>query len=127
MLKKRIAISFVLIFLVSTTELGQVLKFPILIGHFVEHKTNNPALSVWNFLLLHYNDSHKVDDDPTDDKLPFVSHAPILSIICIVSSSASLKIDKVKINTTHNKIHAFDENEIESRYLSAIWQPPKLC
>ncbi|MTG97517.1 hypothetical protein [Myroides albus] len=115
-----------LIFLVSTTEFGQLLKVPLLIEHYVEHKTNNPNLTMWGFLQIHYSESHKEEGDPVDEKLPFVTHH-FVSIIGIVTPTPVLKIERIRFNTIHDKIHAFDEDEVESSYLSSIWQPPKYC
>ncbi len=125
--RKVIAIFFMLLFLVSTTEFGQLLKFPILVEHYVEHKTNDANLSIWGFLQIHYSESHKEIGDPVDEKLPFVSHAHIISFVGIVTPTPVIKINRLKFNTNHNKVHAFDEDAIESNYLSSIWQPPKHC
>lgn len=126
-MNKAIAIFFMLIFLVSTTELGQVLKFPLLVEHYVEHTQKSPELTVWGFLQIHYSESHKEEGDPVDKELPFVSHGHFISIVGIVNYTSFIKMDKVRFNTFHNKIHAFDEDEVESLYLSSIWQPPKYC
>ncbi len=126
-MRRKIAILFMLIFLVSTTEFGQLLKFPLLVEHYVEHKSHNPELSIWGFLQIHYSESHKEEGDPIDEKLPFVSHAHIITFVGIVTPAPTIKINRIKINTTHTKIHAFNEDEVESTYLSSIWQPPKTC
>ncbi|GAQ14392.1 hypothetical protein MODO_2074 [Myroides odoratimimus] len=62
-----------------------------------------------------------------DEKLPFVTHTHFVSIVGIVTPTPILKIDRIKFNTLDNKIHAFNEDEVESNYLSSIWQPPKYC
>nr|WP_255669529.1 hypothetical protein [Myroides oncorhynchi] len=116
-----------MLFLISTTEVGQVLKFPLLVEHYIEHTSNNPELSLWGFLQIHYSESHKEEGDPMDEKLPFVTHTHFVTIIAIVNPSPILKIERIRINTTDDKIHSFDEDEVESSYLSSIWQPPKYC
>lgn len=125
--RRKIALLLMTVFLISTTELGQVLKFPLLVEHYVEHTSNNPELSLWRFLQIHYSKSHKEEGDPMDEKLPFVSHIHFVSIVGIVNIAPALKIERIKFNTIHNKIHAFNEDEVESSYLSSIWQPPKYC
>lgn len=40
-MKKMFAIFFLSVYLISTTELSQLLKFPILVEHFIEHKEKN--------------------------------------------------------------------------------------
>lgn len=126
-MRQKIALFLTVLFLISTTELGQVLKFPLLIEHYVEHTSNNPELSLWGFLQIHYSESHKEEGDPTDEKLPFVTHTHFISIVAIVNPTPTLKIDRIKFNTLDDKIHAFNEDEVESNYLSTIWQPPKYC
>lgn len=126
-MRKKIAILFIIVFLVSTTEFAQLLKVPVLIEHYAEHKAYNTDLSFLGFLQIHYCNNLKETSDPIHEKLPFVSHINTISFIGIVYSIPPILFEKVKINTTHNKIHAFNEDIMESSYLSSIWQPPKYC
>ena len=123
-MKRRVAILFALIFLVTTTEFGQLLKFPILVEHFVEHKAENPNLSLWSYFQIHYSQQYKEEGHPTDDNLPFANYTNVIHILATTPPTI-LKINKVKINTSFTKIHAFDDFVIDSAYLSSIWQPPK--
>jgi hypothetical protein len=125
--RSKIALFLMTLFLISTTELGQVLKFPLLVEHYIEHTSHNPELTLWGFLQIHYSESHKEEGDPMDEKLPFVTHTHFISIVAIVAPTPILKIERIKFNTLDNKIHAFNEDQIESNYLSSIWQPPKYC
>ena len=123
-MKRRIAILFAFIFLITTTELGQLLKFPILIEHFVEHKAENPNLSLWNYLQIHYSQQYKEEGDPTDEKLPFANYTNVIHILATTPPTI-LKIEKIKISTAFTKIHALDDFFVDSAFLSSIWQPPK--
>lgn len=114
------------LFLTTTTELGQLLKFPLLIEHFVEHKDKKPELSFWGFLQIHYDNNHKEEGDPIDEKLPFVSHSSIIHLIATTPPTI-LKIDKIKIPTNNTKVETFHDPVLECNYLSSIWQPPKHC
>ncbi len=59
-------------FILSTTELHQFLKLPVLLKHFQVHKKQDKSLSLLDFLVLHYSQDHPVDNDDSDDnKLPF--------------------------------------------------------
>jgi hypothetical protein len=52
--------------------LYQVLKFPSLIRHFLEHKTLNEEISFAEFLGMHYGgDDLDDNDDDKDMQLPF--------------------------------------------------------
>ncbi|WP_413513046.1 hypothetical protein [Myroides odoratus] len=125
-MKRKIALFFVFMFLISTTEFGQLLKFPLLVEHYVDHKGLNPDLSIWGFLQIHYDNNHKEDGDPTDEKLPFVSHAPIIHLVATTPPTI-LKIDKIKIPTNNTKVESMHDSVFESSFLSSIWQPPKFC
>ncbi|WP_370576674.1 hypothetical protein [Myroides sp. WP-1] len=125
-MKRKIAVFFMLMFLISTTEFGQLLKFPLLVEHYVEHKGLNPDLTIWGFLQIHYDNNHKEDGDPTDEKLPFVSHAPIMHIVA-TTPPTMLKIERIKISTHNTKVERFHDAVFESSFLSSIWQPPKYC
>lgn len=115
-----------LMFLISTTEFGQLLKFPLLVEHYVEHKDQNPTLSIWGFLQIHYDNNHKEDGDPIDEKLPFVSHTSIVQLVATTPPTI-LKIDKIKIPTNNTKVESIHDSIFESSFLSSIWQPPKFC
>jgi len=59
-------------FLLSTTELHQFLKLPVLLKHFQVHKKQDKSLSLLDFLALHYSQDHPIDnDDSEDNQLPF--------------------------------------------------------
>ncbi|KKX48475.1 hypothetical protein L950_0220790 [Sphingobacterium sp. IITKGP-BTPF85] len=86
--EKVLAIFFLTTYLISTTELGQLLKFPMLVEHYFEHKEKSPQISVIEFLALHYEgnhlENHPHDDDyDQDQKLPFIMHGTVLSF-CFV-------------------------------------------
>ena len=68
MRKAHIYILF-LLFILHNTALNQLLKLPVLITHFFEHRQGNRDLSVAEFLCMHYNGEK--DHDPTDKKLPY--------------------------------------------------------
>lgn len=123
-MKKQISILLLSIYFISTTELYQLLKLPILIEHYAEHKAQNSELTFMDFLSLHYN--QEFDHDTNDKKLPFKSHESNISssIVAFISQpilvSFSKPIDyKVRIESTfHNVIFS-------STVISTIWQPPR--
>lgn len=132
LMKKQFAILFLFLYVFSTTELSQLLKLPILIEHYFEHKEKSYDLSFSDFLVLHYNEDHfkghAHDEDYDQDKrLPFMLHSSTLSFVFISLTSINLEvIDKAYIEK--EKTFPF-ENEflINHIYLSSIWQPPKAC
>ena len=81
---------FLNMYLVSTTELSQVLKFPVLVEHYFEHQEKNPRISVGVFLIDHYS-NHLEDhlentDFERDKKLPFILHNQVLAVTFILVS-----------------------------------------
>ncbi|HUH19403.1 hypothetical protein [Albibacterium sp.] len=130
-MKKMFAIFFLSVYLISTTELSQLLKFPILVEHFIEHKEKNPKISVVDFLVLHYNnhlENHPLDDDyDQDQKLPFIAPANILNFCFIYAPPLSFEI-KVEIYLSpESKVLPFDDIFSDNDFLSSIWQPPQFC
>ena len=53
-MRRVLAILFLSVYLISTTEFGQLLKFPMLVEHYFEHKEKNSQITVIEFLALHY-------------------------------------------------------------------------
>lgn len=127
-LKKLFAISFLVVYLFSTTELSQLLKMPLLVEHFVEHREENSHLTVWRFLYMHYSAGDVHDADYARDmQLPFKTHENcVASIINVFLPSHKVVITKPVqfIETEHFKTH---EPFLQSTFLSNIWQPPKIC
>ncbi|MDR1876122.1 MAG: hypothetical protein LBQ84_00710 [Flavobacteriaceae bacterium] len=115
----------------STTELSQLLKFPILVEHFIEQKRSNPESTIWEFLVLHYNnhlEGHPINTDhETDQKLPFIQHTDTLNVlVCFNSYLFSFPVKKAT-SDKHKTPLRNNDSFIDSNYLSSIWQPPQFC
>ena len=131
-MKKLLAIFFLSVYLISTTELSQLLKCPILVEHYFSHKEKSPEFSVIDFLVLHYLGNH-LEDHPRDEDyeqdlmLPFMTQANVLSI-SFVNTSACFFVLKEKFSSSQNqKILPSNDIIIKYNFLSSIWQPPKHC
>jgi hypothetical protein len=71
-MKRLVILSVMLIYLFGSTQVGQLVKLPILVQHYFEHKAENPGISLLSFLQIHYNDKTVIDDDYEKDmQLPF--------------------------------------------------------
>ncbi|WP_149915240.1 hypothetical protein [Sphingobacterium cavernae] len=109
-----------------------MLRFPLLIEHYFEHKQKTPEMTVVEFLALHYKgnhlENHPHDDDyDQDQQLPFMMHGSPISIVCITPNPIPIDISsKVRLNDNH-KIIIRDDLFIDRISLSSIWQPPKSC
>ncbi|MEO9021380.1 MAG: hypothetical protein ABI237_05335 [Ginsengibacter sp.] len=128
-MKKLFAILFLSIYLFSTTELSQLLKIPLLVEHFTEHREENSQLTLWHFLYMHYamDDVHDADY-AKDMKLPFKSHDN-----CVASSIINVYLPSQKVIITKPvqliKSQHFKTREpfLQSAFQSNIWQPPRIC
>lgn len=129
LVKKLLVIFFLTIYMVSTTELSELLKLPILIEHYIEHKETSPEMSLFKFLTIHYNDhseNHpKNHDYEQDQKLPFIAHSQTLSF-CFIYPQPFYVEFKTFIKTKEiSKIMPVNDNYLDNNYQTFIWQPPK--
>jgi len=114
------------LFLVSTTELYQLLKIPTLIEHYWEHKNLNPEMPLIAFLKTHYDHPAKDGDFGKDQKLPFVIHAQPLVLVFMVSPNLNIVINKdLQKTITLQKIPSFDEHVFCKGFRNLVWEPPK--
>lgn len=128
-MKKAICILFLGAYLISSTELRQLLKFPMLLQHYTEHKAANQSLSLLQFLAMHYNDEDIIDlDYSKDQQLPFKSMNGYTGATLSISEPTTFFIHLPK--PVHNSsISYFIPNDdfVKTVVLSSIWQPPKNC
>ena len=65
-------IGFSVLYFFISTDLTEVCKIPQLIRHFEQHHDQNPTISFWTFLRMHYAGDDGDDVDNNEDmKLPF--------------------------------------------------------
>ena len=126
-LKKLIAISFFFVYLFSTTELHELLKLPLLVEHFAEHREQNKRITLWQFLSIHYAmDNVKDADYDKDMKLPFKSHDNcVAGNVVYLPLSEKLLLQK-PIQFPEKKHFQTEDQFILTSFLSIIWQPPRL-
>jgi hypothetical protein len=128
-LKNVIAILFFTIYLLSATELSQLLKLPAFVAHFKEHKKEKNNLTLWQFLCIHYANNNKPDADHAKDmQLPFKAHDNCGAQISVAFLPAFYTIATHKLHHTEPvKQYFTDDIFVSSSFLSNIWQPPKSC
>ncbi|MFC0774152.1 hypothetical protein [Terrimonas alba] len=70
-MRKTLIIGLMLVHLFAHTEVGQVFRLPNLLSHFFQHHRQNPRISFFDFIAMHYggDDGTHADDD-RDDQLP---------------------------------------------------------
>ena len=124
-MKKWVSILLLSLYLLSTTELNQLLKLPVLIEHYVEHKNLNPEMTLLAFFKMHYDHPVKDADYKTDRKLPFIIHST-LSLDFTLNTDFSFEISGSDYKYFHiQNIPSLDENLYIKGYLQSIWQPPR--
>ena len=106
--------------------MGELLKLPFLIQHFLEHHADDAGKSFLTFLHEHYSIEKNDDAQHKEhEKLPFKSHHPLAAqsqVFCLSSLNFECKPDSPIIIKEQN-IH--QEHFHYSSALSRIWQPPR--
>ena len=127
MLKKIIAISFCFVYLFSTTELHELIKLPLLIEHFSEHREQNKHITLWQFLYIHYAMGNVRDADYDKDmKLPFKSHDNCVAGNTTIYLSLSEKLSiQNPFQFLEKKSFETEDHFLPTSFLSNIWQPPR--
>ena len=129
-MKKIIAISLLSIFLCANTEIGQLLKFPNLIEHFVKHRdhADEQSISFLDFVKSHYNDNHKHSDTDKHDQhqnLPFKTINTNLNTVIAFENQPTISFRKPIIIVVNNTV-PFPQEFYTSDVFASIWLPPKL-
>ncbi|MCX8490400.1 MAG: hypothetical protein ORN54_04970 [Cyclobacteriaceae bacterium] len=111
-------------YLTSFTEVHEILRLPLLLEHFAEHKSQVTDMSFVDFLMMHYETDVAHDDH--DNQLPF--KVPGHSFTTISMVLPSLKINLTEAVPSAVLSYMFDYKEsFFSSSLQAIFQPPKLA
>lgn len=126
-MRRSVIFLMLLAYLCSATELRELLKLPVLLEHFVEHKGRNSSLDFFDFLSVHYLNVEKHGNaDAHDDALPFKTHE---NCHAISMQAAALPVQKIDLNypeTIIKKDFPVNKSSDYFAYSVLIWQPPKL-
>lgn len=114
--------------MLSFAEFHNLLKIPVFIAHLKEHRQQDPTISIWAFIKLHYLDPIVVDDDyQRDQQLPFRD-----SDCCAVTASnvcefLPLVVEIQPPEEMNKQYHLYIENNKSRLTLSDIFQPPRFA
>jgi hypothetical protein len=104
------------------TEFDELLRLPILVEHFIEHREKVPEISFLQFLAMHYKTD--VAHDATDMELPFKDCSNSLAI-----PSFALPEQKVYLSAeipAHTRVYFSTYiSFVSSSALDEIFQPPR--
>ncbi|TXI64558.1 MAG: hypothetical protein E6Q46_06900 [Flavobacterium sp.] len=125
-MNKLIALFLISVFMCANTSIGQLLKIPNLIEHYIEHKNEltTASISFIDFLESHY--SKNAENNPEEHQdLPFKTFE-IASTVFVLVNNANIQIQPVKavINT---KQKFFYHQSFKSHLINTIWLPPKIA
>ena len=126
--KRPIVYLFLSIYLLSFTEVRQVIKFPNLVEHYIYHTLTNKDTTLFSFLKMHYLDDQLVDSDYQQDmKLPFKTHeANSFSInLLVLPDRFGFVINVPKIFRKKAPIFSYSPN-YASNPVASIFRPPIL-
>ncbi len=103
----------------------QFLKLPVLVEHFIEHRSETHNLSFKDYIVLHYFDSKAEDGDyERDMQLPFRNHNVILlGSPVIIQQQTSLLLPTAQYFVKDYSIYSVPNTS--TNYIAKIWQPPK--
>ncbi|WP_310503723.1 hypothetical protein [Riemerella anatipestifer] len=128
MFRKFIIYGFITCYLVSFSEVREVLKLPVLIEHFIEHRSSNPEMSFGQFITLHYLSGDVHDDDYNEDmKLPFKSQNQTIAVMLLAIPPASFdfNIKSSKIHKEKSQNFGYSEGFTMGSSVS-VFRPPRL-
>ena len=110
---------------VTTTEMRQFLKTPALVAHFVSHRSEQPDLSLFNFLVGHYVTENDSDADAQDDaSLPFKnSVGDCLSLAPTVLPPVVVEVSPAA--ASHLPLIILNEVAVDAPLSRSLFQPPR--
>jgi hypothetical protein len=123
---KKAAYIFLAIYLLGATELSQLLKIPLLIEHYTEHKLDNGNLSLLSFMYMHYvGDDGDTTDEQKDQNLPFKS-AHFQMQNTVVFSVLKYELPKIFVNTNRSVWPVMQSNSLSTIALGSLFRPPRV-
>ncbi len=110
-------------YLVGSTEFHQVLRLPLLVKHYTEHRSQVVEMSFWEFLVMHYETD--VPHDDTDMRLPFKDchHSSTITFTALTSQKITLALPTLILK---EPLHFYSHSSFHSSYLDKIFQPPRV-
>ncbi len=129
-MKKYVSIVLLFFYVFSMTEVHQLLKAPILVEHYLEHKSEDKSLTLISFLEMHYLNGFTKDADYEKDmKLPFkTTQDNCFNAVVLLPTPEKFELNGDVYGDNFKSTKILQKNQIFiSNYLSAIWQPPKIA
>jgi hypothetical protein len=124
--KKVFILLFVQLYLLSATDLGQLVKLPFVWEHYQMHQSIEPTVTFLEFITSHYLESDSQAPDKNQHQhLPFKSiNTHFMQVVADMHQPTVIVkslLDFNSLSTSFPKV-VFHLNELTY----TIWQPPKL-
>ncbi|MDQ3278273.1 MAG: hypothetical protein M3Q06_08095 [Bacteroidota bacterium] len=125
--RRAIALFFLTTILLAQSPLQQLLKLPVLVAHYSEHRVRNGEMSFFEFIDHHYFTSHPDDGDTDrDQQLPFRTTEVIMMGSTVVVPELFIPFFKPPV-FEEKTYPLFNVTGTSSLVTFDIWQPPKSC
>lgn len=114
-------------YLLSVTEMHQLLKLPVVFEHYAEHQLEDASIGFLEFLDMHYMHGSPQDDDyERDMQLPFKTSADCVSAVSFAQVPVQFEMEiESSITFLKKKNYLIRDLFTHTPYLSNIWQPPQ--
>ena len=126
-LKQFATIAMMFIFLCANTELHQLLKLPVLIHHYLEHRQKEKTITFLAFLKEHYVHEHAQASQHHHERLPFKSHDCPGSHNSVADPTFGGFTLLKEQSSPLQQLILYKEPFHSNTFISLIWQPPKSC
>ena len=120
-MRKFLTIALLLLFTVTQTEFGQLLRLPLLAEHFYKHRQQD-GTSLIAFLKEHYTREHHDDDAAEDNQLPFKSSFSQPAAFMLVPAAPDAQQPVCSLTT---KRYLLNDPEVRPRPVYGIFHPPR--
>jgi len=118
---------FVLLYVFASTELHQLMRLPILIDHFVEHRLDTPTISFSDYIALHYSGDNQTETEiGRDSQLPFKNANCPEVFITIGMPPEEFPEATTQVFGLAPDVIVPHSSTITSAVQVSIWQPPRV-
>ncbi|NJO26062.1 MAG: hypothetical protein HC867_10325 [Bacteroidia bacterium] len=115
------------IYMLSFSEVHQLLRLPILVEHFIEHRQIDHDISFLAFLKLHYGKIEIDDDYQRDQQLPFrTAEFGACNISSFWECPVVIEVQQQDF-LFKQQFHLFNEDGEPLLSSADIFQPPRFC
>ena len=109
----------------TQTELHQLLKLPVLIVHFQEHRALKKDISLVDFFIDHYVEQIILDnDDQRDQQLPFKTTHCVNTTVVALSEPVQLDL-RPREESIEGEFNIYRTDFSGAGAKQAIFQPPR--